>query len=63
MDYDLVDKLKFKKDLTVFGIELNILHDTISMKSILTTSNPIHLNSEQTRITKQELTLQKNQLW
>ena len=45
-DYDLVDKSKFKKDLTVFSHEFNIIPDTISMKSVLTTSNPIHFNSE-----------------
>ena len=33
-DYDLVDKSKFKKDLTVFSIEFNIIPDTILMKSV-----------------------------
>ena len=45
-DYDLVDKSKFKKDLTVFSIEFNIIPDTRSMKSVLPTSNPIHFNSD-----------------
>ena len=49
-DYDLVDKSKFKKDLTVFSIEFNIIPDTISMKSVLTTSNPIHVNSELNKV-------------
>ena len=30
--YELVDKSKFKKDLTVFSIEFNIVPDTISME-------------------------------
>ena len=45
-DYDLVDKSKFKKEFTVFSIEFNIIPDTISMKSVLTTTNPIHFYSE-----------------
>ena len=45
-DYDLVDKSKFKKDLTVFSIEFNIIPDTISMKTVSTTSNSLHFNSE-----------------
>ena len=49
-DYDLVDKFKFKKDLTVFSIEFNIIPDTISMKSVLTTSNSIHFNSEPNKV-------------
>ena len=48
--YELVDKSKFKKDLTVFSIEFNIIPDTISMKSVLTTSNPIHFNSELNKV-------------
>ena len=49
-DYDLVDKSKFKKDLTVFSIEFKIIPDTILMKSVLTTSNPIHFNSELNKV-------------
>ena len=30
--YELVDKSKFKKDLTVFSIDFNIVPDTISME-------------------------------
>ena len=48
--YELDDKSKFKKDLTVFSIEFNIIPDTISMKSVLTTSNPIHFNSELNKV-------------
>ena len=44
--YKLDDKSKFKKDLTVFSIEFNIIPDTISMKSVLTTSNNIQFNSK-----------------
>ena len=47
--YEL-DKSKFKKDLTVFSIEFNIIPDTISMKSVLTTSNSIHFNSELNKV-------------
>ena len=49
-DYDLVDKSKFRKDLAVFSIEFNIILDTISMKSVLTTSNPIRNNSELNKV-------------
>ena len=49
-DYELVDKSKFKKDLPVFSFEFNIIPDTISMKSVLTTSNPIHFNSELNKV-------------
>ena len=48
--YELDDKSKFKKDLTVFSIEFNIIPDTISMKSVLTTSNPIHFNSKLNKV-------------
>ena len=48
--YNLVDKSKFKKDLTVFSIEFKVLPDTISMKSVLTTSNPMHFNSELNKV-------------
>ena len=49
-DYNLVDKSKLKKDLTVFSIEFNIIPDTISMKSVLTTSNPINFYSELNKV-------------
>ena len=48
--YELDDKSKFKKDLTVFSIEFNIKPDTKSMKSVLTTSNPSHFNSELNKV-------------
>ena len=34
----------------MFSIEFNIIPDTISMKSVLTTSNPIHFNSELNKV-------------
>ena len=40
----------FKKDLTVFSIEFNIIPDTILIKSVLATSNPIHFNSELNKV-------------
>ena len=49
--YKLVDRSKFKKDLTgFFSIEFDIILDTISMKSVLTTSNPTHFNSELNKV-------------
>ena len=44
MDINNVIKQNFSD--SDFGFELNIQADTISMKSVLTTSNPIHFNSE-----------------
>ena len=43
-------KSKFEKDLTVFSIEFNKTPDTISMKSVLTISNPIIFNSELNKV-------------
>ena len=46
--YELVDinaSIKQKK-IAEFDFKFNIIPDTISMKSVLTTSNPIHFNSE-----------------
>ena len=59
---------KSKKDFKEFSIEFNIIPDTLSMKSVLTTSNPIHFIPNLTnswvlhlQITHPELTLLKNQ--
>ena len=41
---------KFKKRIEDFSIEFNIKLDTISMKSVLTTTNSIHFNSELNKV-------------
>ena len=48
--YELVDKSKFKKEFTIFSIEFNIIPHTISMKTVLTSSKPIHFNSELNKV-------------
>ena len=45
--YELVDiNASIKQKTADSDFKFNIIHDTISMKSVLTTSNPIHFNSE-----------------
>ena len=42
---DINNAIKQKINESDYDFEFNIIPDTISMKSVLTTSNPIHFNS------------------
>ena len=49
--YELVDINASIKQITTYSdFIFNIIPDTISMKSVLTTSNPIHFNSELNKV-------------
>ena len=49
--YKLVDiNASIKQKIADFDFKFNIIPDTISMKSVLTTSNPIHFNSELNKV-------------
>ena len=49
--YELVDLNAYVKQIiTDSDFKINIQADTISMKSVLTTSNPIHFNSELNKV-------------
>ena len=49
--YELVDiNASVKQIITDSDFKINIIPDTISLKSVLTTSNPIHFNSELNKV-------------
>ena len=49
--YELVDIIASVKQITIDSdFKFNIIPDTVSMESILTTSNPIHFNSELNKV-------------